>query len=253
MDRGSYNAASGGLVQMKKLEIVNNNLANINTPGFKRTFVITEAHSFDETLAKQIEHLDPRMRSDHKQTPAAKVTATAIDFSPGPIKITSEPLDVALKDPKDFFVVRTPTGVEYTRAGNFTLNSEGSLVTVDGAPVVGDGGDIVIEGSGAAITPGGSVKAGRVEVGKLQVVHINDTSVLEPVGNTRFRLKAGSAQPEAVEPKLESGALEMSNVTAIGSVVDLITTNRAFDLYTRTARTIDELNQTSISQVGRRL
>jgi flagellar basal-body rod protein FlgF len=252
MERGSYTAASLGLFQHRKLEIVNNNLANLSTPGFKREVLVGDTQPFEDTLASEIASNDPYARGDHDQSPAVINLRSVTDFSQGPIRNTGNPLDAALASPNDFFVVGGPGGLQYTRAGAFTLNSQGELVTPDGAPVQGDGGAIAVTGVGAEITENGGVRVNGAEVGRLQVVTIADPSKLERVGNTRFVLAKGTPPPEQVEPKLLSRSLEMANVSTIGSVVDLMTTSRAFDLYTKAAQSIDQLNQSAINQVGRR-
>jgi len=252
MDRGTYAAASGGLVQMRKLEVVNNNLANVNTVGFKREYIVGQNQTFEQTLASTLSLKDPYARGDHQRTPGVVDVQTATDFSPGPIKNTGNVLDVALRDPRDFFVVETPDGERYTRAGNFTLNEEAELVTVDGMRVMGDGGPINANGVNLSISPDGTVRAGGNVVGRLRVVRFEDPSGLQRVGGSRFTLPAGAPGPADTEPQVLPQALEMANVSAITSVLELIMTNRAFDMYTRSSRSIDEMNQQAIQQVGRR-
>ena len=142
MDRGTYIAASGGFAQLLKLQIVSNNLANVSTPGFKREILRGDVQTFEQTLASQIAPNDPYARGDQERTPGVVSVHAETDFAQGPIQDTGNPLDVALRNPKDFFVVLTPNGPRYTRAGNFTLGQNGQLVTADGMPVSGDGGAI---------------------------------------------------------------------------------------------------------------
>lgn len=251
MDRGTYVSASNGVAQLQRLEIVNNNLANINTPGFKRQILVRDEQSFDETFAKQFESVDPYVRGDHDRSPGIVNTRAVTDFSAGPIKNTGNPLDAALRKPNQFFVILTPEGEQYTRAGNFTLDAQGQLVTPEGMPVAGEGGPITAEGAGAKIEPGGAVRANNQIAGQLRVVEFNDTTKLQQVGGNRFKITEGAAAPTPVEGDIESGALEMSNVSVISSVIDLISTNRGFEAYTRMAQSIDQMNQTAISQIGR--
>lgn len=252
MDRGTYAAASGGLLQFRKLEIANNNIANASTPGFKRQMLVGKVQSFDATLAKALERKDPYARGDHERTPGAVHAQTVTDFSPGAIRYTGNALDVALRDSRDFFVIETPQGPQYTRAGNFTLSAEGQLVTMDGMPVQGDGGPITIDGGRASITSSGQVYADGDLVGTLQVVRFEDPKGLQRVGHTRFRLREDAEAPVPVAASLEPSSLEMSNVSAISSMIDLITANRAFEMYSKSSNTIDQMNQAAVSQVGRR-
>ena len=251
MDRGTYIAASGGLAQMRKLEIVNNNLANANTPGYKREILIGDEQSFDQTLAKAIVTGDPFARPDHERAPGTVNTRAVTDFSVGAIVNTGNPLDAALRNANDFFVINTADGgVQYTRAGNFTLNQEGEVVTPDGMRVAGDGGALIVNGPQASIAPGGDVRVNGITVGRLKVVHIDDPQQLERVGSQRFTLKSGAAAPPEVDPDLAPQSLEMANVNTVGSIVELIGTQRAFQMYTRMAESIDQLNQTSTTRIG---
>jgi flagellar basal-body rod protein FlgF len=253
MERGSYVTASGGLLQLKKLDVVNNNLANVNTPGFKRQYLGSTQRSFEQTLAGMMKLDDPYAKPDQQRSPEVVSTQAYTDFTAGPVKETGNPLDVALRNANDFFVVETPQGAQYTRAGNFTLDVNGQLVTADGMQVQGDGGPITVDGAGAQILDNGGVYVNREEVGRLRVVRIPDPSVLERVGGTRFapRDPAAAGSFEQIDAEVVAKALEMSNVSAITSMIDLVSTNRAFELYTKTARTIDEINTTAINQVGR--
>lgn len=257
MDIGTYVATSSGMFQMKKLEVQNNNLANINTVGFKGQFVVAVPQSFDNTLASTIDEKDPYARADQKRFQNVADVKTQIDFSQGAIQHTGNPLDVALRSPKDFFVINTPQGERYTRAGNFTLDTTGQLVTVDGYQVMGEGGAISAQAPGVSIFPDGSVRAGvnvgpqPNVVGRLRVVRFEDTAGLEATEGARFKIKGGT-KPVQVDPRVEPQALEMSNVSAITGMVDLITTNRAFDAYTKAAQTLDSMNQAAVSQLGRR-
>ena len=252
MDRGTYAAASGGLVQLRKLESINNNLANINTVGFKKEIIKTDMQSFEQTFASAYAGQDPFAQGDHERTPGSVNISSVVDFSQGSIKTTDQGLDAALGNPKQFFVVQTPAGVEYTRAGNFSINAEGELTTIDGMQVQGDGGAVSVGGPGAKIQADGSVTVNAQKVGQLQVVEISDPKQLIPTGGTRYKLAAGAPAPIGVDqPDVIPAALEMANVSAVSSMVDLIQVNRAFDLYTKMAQSIDQMNQTAISQVGR--
>lgn len=251
MDRGTYAAASSGLFHLRKLEVINNNLANANTAGFKRQLLIGEKQSFEETLASLVKGQDPYAKGDHDRTPGVTHIEAVTDFSQGSIKPTSNPFDVALRNAKDFFVVNGPSGLQYTRAGNFTLNSQSEISTLDGAQVQGDGGAIVASGPNVRITPSGKVTSNGEVVGTLQVVRIEDPSKLVREGNARFSAPPGSPQPISIEPELEPESLEMANISMVSAMVELITATRGFEMYTRGARTADDLNQLVISQVGR--
>lgn len=256
MDRGTYAAASAGLLESRKLELVNNNLANVNTPGFKRQYLVSETQGFEDTLAARVAKDDPYARGDHERSPGVLQIKTVTDFSIGSIKTTGNPLHVALQNPNQFFVLDTPEGEQYTRAGNFTLNADGQLVSAEGFPVIGNGGPIVTTNPGVSISENGSVTTndGNLQQsGRLQVVEFENTNQLDRIGGSRFILQRGAAQPsEVTNAKLITSSLEMSNVSAIESVIDLINATKGFELYTKAAKSIDELNQSSIQQIGSR-
>jgi flagellar basal body rod protein FlgG len=242
---------------MRKLEVQNNNLANLNTVGFKGQYVVAETQDFGSTLASTMKNTDPNAAQDFERMPTISGIRTQIDFSQGPIQRTGNPLDAALRNAKDFFVVNTPQGPQYTRAGNFTLSPTGELVTADGFQVQGEGGVITAPSPGVEILANGAVRSGPNAaggvpniVGRVQVVRFEDTSKLQAVEGARF--KALGVQPVPVEPVVEPQSLEMSNVSAITGMVDLISTNRAFEAYTKAAQSLDSMNQLAITQVGRR-
>ncbi len=251
MDRGTYAAASVGLANLLRLQVVSNNLANIATPGFKRQLVVGSQQSFEQTLASREADKDPYAKGDHERVKNVVSLKTITDFSPGPISSTGNPLDVALREANDFFVVSTPQGPTYTRAGNFSIDEGGQIVTADGSPIQGDGGAISVPDNGQlVIQENGEVRVGEDIVGKLQVVRFADPSGLERVGGSRFR-QNGGAGPETVPPSVIPNSLEMANVSSISSIVDLISTNRGFESYVKTAQSIDEINKAAINDIGR--
>lgn len=254
MDRGTYAAASAGMMHLTKLDIINNNLANINTPGFKSQYLIAEQEEFEDTLVGQMGGNSPFAKGDHARVPAVNQVRSVTDFTPGPIQNTENDLHVALRGGKEFFVVNGPEGQLYTRAGNFTLDVEGRLVTPDGLPVAGDGGDITATGGPVSINAAGFVEVNGEQVGRLQVVTFEDPTLLERAGGTRFRVPPAAAiAPETVaEPAVIPRSLEMANVSATQAMVDLIATTKCFELYAKSAQSIDQLNEQTISRVGRR-
>jgi len=252
MDRGTYAAASGGILEFTKLDIINNNLANINTPGFKKQYLVSRERTFDDTLAKNLVDDDPFAEGDELRSPGVTEVGTYTDFSQGPIKETGNPFDVALTDPNEFFVINTPDGPQYTRAGNFSLNAEGALVTSDGFLVQGDGGALVVDGKQAEITNSGALMVDGVSVGNLKVVSISNLQDLKQQGNGRFNLREGAEEGETVDAKLVPRSIESSNISAVSAIIELLKTNRGFQLYEKSARTIDEMNNIAVQQIGRK-
>jgi len=245
MERGLYTATSGGLLESRKLEVVANNLANLNTVGFKASKVVARQQEFGDTLASTISDISKRAQADQNHTPGVVDVEVRTDFTPGPIHQTENPLDVALVDQDKFFVVQVDGQERYTRAGNFTLNSEGTLSTADGKPVLGEGGPITVTGGPGKITSNGSVVVNGLKAGALRVVSISDLSQLEQEGGTKFKLKPG-AQATQVPAQVVPGSVEMPNINVVQSMVEMISTQRAFEGYTKTAQTIQELHEVNL-------
>ena len=245
MERGIYSAASGGLLESRRLEVVANNLANVNTVGFKASRVVARQQEFGDTLASTINDVAARAKSDQNDMPGVVDVEVKTDFTPGPIHSTENPLDVALVDQDKFFVVQVDGQDRYTRAGNFTLNSEGTLVTADNKPVMGEGGVITVTGGAPKITGNGSVMVNGLKAGTLRVVSVSDLNQLEKEGGTRFKLKPG-AQATQVPTQVIAGSLEMPNINVVESMVEMISTQRAFEGYAKSTQTIQELHETNL-------
>lgn len=250
MDRGLYTAASGGLARTRELDIVSNNLANVNTVGFKAQRLITHQQSFNDTLASTIAERDPSAKGDFDRTPGVVSAGTVTDFSQGPIRQTDNPFDVALGEENTFFVVLTPEGEAYTRAGNFTMDGERNLVTADGLPISGSGGQITLPPGKVSIASNGAVQVDGQILDTLRVVRFDDLQQLKRSEGARF--VADGAQPQAVDaPNLVPGAVEMPNFNVVQAMVDMITVQRAFESYQKTVRTIDELNEEALRTARR--
>lgn len=249
MEKGLYAATSGGLLESRKLEVIANNLANVNTVGFKASRLVSRQQDFSDTLASTIENLPQRANQDHNHAPGVVDISVATDFSPGPIRNTSAPLDAALGDKNQFFVVQTEGGERLTRAGNFTLNSQGQLVTQDGKVVLGEGGPITITGPSPKMTTNGSIMSGKEVLGKLRVVQVDNLSGLVQEAGVRFKAGAGVGQTPVVAPNIIPESLEMPNVSVVEAMVDMITAQRSFEGYSKSVQTIQEMNDTNLRTV----
>jgi flagellar basal-body rod protein FlgF len=243
MDKGVFVAASGGLYSSTKLDVVANNLANVNTVGFKAERLVGKQQEFQDTLAS-LSNKNLPYKNDFEKLPGVVQMHTVTDFSPGQISTTGNPLDMALEKANHFFVVQGKNGDELTRAGNFKVDAQGRLVTADGYPVSGEGGPLTIPPGVISVAQNGVIAVSGQNVGKVKTVEVTDLTQLERVGGTRF--KSNGAAPADVDPKIVTRSLEMANVTAVESMVELMGTQRGFDAYTKTARTIDELNERAL-------
>lgn len=238
MLKGLFVNKTGMLIQQRRLEIAANNLANLNTIGFKKENIFFQ--KLVEALA------DPR-ESDGNRTPGS----TRVDFQAGAFQKTGNPLDVAIGG-EGFFEVQGDEGTFYTRNGSFRLDAQGRLVTADGNPVMSDGGEIQIAGSNATINEKGEILVDGQSVGRLKVVTFDDPQLLVKVGGTYFEEGQATAEPlPAEEIDLRPGYLEGSNVDAVREMVGMIELNREYELGQKAIKAQDDTLDKLINQAGR--
>lgn len=246
MERGIYAATSGGLLENRKLEVVANNLANVNTVGFKASRLVARQQEFSDTLASSINNISGRAEQDQDHAPGVVDVNVFTDFTPGPVRNTEAPLDAALVKKNQFFVLQTDTGERLTRAGNFTLNSQGVITSQDGKPVMGEGGPIVVTGSSPKITSNGTVIVDKQAVGKLRVVEVDNLDALEREEGVRFKVGTGANQIPVVNVDLIPQSVEMPNVAIVEAMVEMISTQRSFEGYAKSVQTISEMNEVNL-------
>jgi flagellar basal-body rod protein FlgF len=246
MSGGMYLAAAGALVQQLRLEVLANNVANISTIGYKgdRSIFQIPEESEPQTFETPIEGIQTL-------SPYAPPFSTVIDFSQGAIRPTGNPLDVAING-SGFFSIQTPDGVQYTRQGNFTLNSEGVLITPDGYPVQGEGGEITLEGGTIEIDLQGNVYVDGDEVDRLQISDFTNPETLKKAGNGRFVGSDGMiAADRPEESTVSQGYVETANVNPVRAMTEMIETSRAFEAYQKVIQSADEATSKSINDVGK--
>jgi flagellar basal-body rod protein FlgG len=247
MNRGIYTVASGGLAAQARMEAVAQNLANVNTAGYKAERLLFRvrplgADDSDATLHPVL---------DRTAAQVAEV-ATVRDFSQGPVRPSGNPLDVAIEG-DGFLAVATPRGERYTRAGNFTLDADGYLVTSRGERVQGENGDLRLPPGEVAIGGDGGVRVDGANVGRLRLVTVGDPPALVPEGATLFAPapKVVATPLDAAAVRLHPGALEGANVDAVSSMVELVDVARGYESYMRALQQLDQVSQRSIDDVGR--
>jgi flagellar basal-body rod protein FlgG len=229
-------AEAAMLNDTERLRLVAHNLANSATIGFKREIAVLRP-LFDEALSAQL------------GTAAARpVASTAIDLSSGALKHTGEALDVAAEG-DGLLVLKSALGEVYTRQGTFRLDDTGRLVSIDGLPVQGESGDILLSTPQPRIDGEGGIWEGDQLVARLRVVRFEDPQVLEPLGGGVF--SAGDAQPQPVDvPSVRQGFLEAANVLAMHEMVRLIETVRHFETSQRLVRAQDTMMGTALDALG---
>jgi len=227
------------------LEITANNLANINTVGFKKD------RSFNTILRESIK--DSGYPPGIGQTINRSIrTDRNVDYSDGDILSTGRNLDVAIRG-NGFLTVQTPRGERYTRNGNFHLDMNSTLRTVDGNPVLGVSGRPITLGTGEIhISDNGGVYLNGEEVDRLKVVVFQDHSQLEKEGEALFVPKNGETPVLRTDMVVRSGYLEQANVNAVKSMVDMIGLLRHFEAIQRSiSHEMNDMNSKVIDRLGR--
>lgn len=215
MDNAIYAALTRQSGLMKEMDVVANNIANANTTGYRREGVV-----FSEYVT------DPA-----DGTPALSMAwahGRLTDLTQGSLESTGGTLDFAIEG-EGFFQVQTPQGMELTRAGSFTKNGEGALVTQDGYPILDAGGaPIALPDGDISLSSDGTLSAQGVPVAQIGVVRPTADSQLTYAGGTRFSID-GETEP-VEEPTLAQGRLEASNVDSVNEISRMITVQRAYEL-----------------------
>lgn len=241
MLKGIAAAASGMLPQLKRQEVITNNLANAGTAGFKR----------DRLFVEQLNRAQAGNTQSVADWQTPNVMGVQIDFSAGQMDRTGNPYDLALAG-DGFFVVSTPDGERYTRNGHFTLTDQGVLVTADGNPVMGEGGEIRLTADDATIGSDGTISVNGQRVDKLRIARFADPNVLVRAGSSLFAVGAPGAAPEDMgNPAIEQGMLERSNVSTIEEMVSMITTFRFYEADQKAVQMQDASQGRVVNELGR--
>jgi flagellar basal-body rod protein FlgG len=262
MIRALFTAATGMNAQSSLVDVTSNNLANINTNGFKRNEV-----SFQDLI--YVNEVAPGgAASQGQQVPSGiqigsgvRVSSTPKIFTQGTQVSTQAPLDVAI-DGQGFFQVALPSGeTRYTRDGAFQLNSNGNLVTADGflvqpqVTIPQDAVSITIGSDGTVSVINAGASNATVPLGQLTLVRFPNSPGLSAEGRNLFAETASSGSPIIATPGqsgtglLRQGSVERSNVEAVSELVNLILAQRAFEFNTRAIRTSDEMLSSSTNLV----
>lgn len=245
-----YTTVSGKLATFKHLEVIANNLANMNTVGFRSERIL-----FEKALTRESARVTAGAFDSDIQKPTGLKTDEFVgirgsftDFSQGAIEMSGNPLDVAIQG-KGFFVVSAPEGDRYTRAGNFRLDESNRLTTQDGFPVLGSGGTITVNGGNVQITNEGEIMVDGKSQGKLRVVEI-EAKNLERTSAMLFSLKSGGQVTEASAVRVQSGAIEGSNVNAVRELSDMIMASRIFDSFAKAEEANSRMTDLRNQKIG---
>ncbi|MBN8542981.1 MAG: flagellar basal-body rod protein FlgF [Alphaproteobacteria bacterium] len=239
MDNSIYIALSRQMTMFRDMEVTSNNIANVNTTGYQaekllfQDFLVPDGQKFNSKMAFARDPISYR------------------DDSEGRMKTTGNTFDLAISG-SGYFKVETPLGERYTRAGNFTLDAEGTLVTMEGYPVLSpDGGTITLPDAVNDITINGAgeITGGGDELGTIGIVEFENPQELERVGSAMF--KSNQEPDPAVASNVMQGALEMSNVNGVGELVRVTQLSRSVGNTAKFVEVMYDLQRKTSTTYGR--
>ncbi len=251
MDASMWIAKTGLDAQQTRMSVISNNLANVNTTGFKR-----DRASFEDMLYQNLRQPGAQVNAG-TQAPTGlmlgtgvRVVATEKTHTQGSLVTTKNALDLAVQGEGFFQIAQADGTVAYTRDGGFKLSSTGQLVTSNGAPLqpaitippnvasisVGQDGTVSIETAGAA---------GSQVIGQIQVARFANPAGLQSLGQNLMKETTASGAPQVGQPgvggagQIQQGALEASNVNVVEEMVNMIETQRAYEINSKAISAVD--------------
>lgn len=261
MIRGWYIGSSGMNAQQNRLDAIANNLANVDTSGYKRDTTVSK--SFPELLLRRTE-ADGVYKTPFGSADAAPIIGRLglgvetnenfTEFEQGSFRQTDTNTDLALSG-EGFFAVETPNGERYTRNGNFILGKEGILVTKDGYPLLGEKGEIRLEDDKFIVNEDGVIttKDGDV-IDRIKVVRFDNERYLKKMGNSMWSSNGISGNAYIAEgnerPRMMQGYTETSNVNVVNEMVKMIEVNRAYEASQKTIQSEDSMMSTLWNKVA---
>jgi flagellar basal-body rod protein FlgG len=244
MNSGIYAALSGNIAAQQRLDVLSNNLANVNTAGFKR-----DRMNFESMLGA-VKNPSQETGSLSNVHVLAK-GGFGTDFSAGPMKQTGSTFDLAL-DGDGFFVVNAPEGKAYTRQGNFHLDSSSKLVNAEGLEVLSGGAPVTIKGGSVMIDAKGVISVDGNQVGTLDVVEFPKPYPLEKTAGVRFtQTGPGGAEQPAKNTSVRQGFLEQSNSNPLVEMAQLIETNRYYESCVKLVQSFDNIAGKAANELGK--
>ncbi len=247
MIQGIKLATEGMTSMMQKQDQIANNLANINTTGFKSSGLFTKAYDKYFKNDEQQPFVNRDLKSDE----------VFIDFSQGTVKQTDNDLDAMIKG-SGFFTVMSPNGIRYTRNGNFALNPDGFLITNTGAKVMGKDGFIRLDlreemGNGKVrIAEDGTVFQGEREISELRIVDFKKPYRMLRDGNSLFKPQLpNNPEVESAGFVVKQGFLEGSNADPIKNMVEMISAFRNYEADAKALQAQDQTLDKAVNTVGR--
>jgi flagellar basal-body rod protein FlgF len=241
MENAQLVGLSRQVTLQRQMDLIANNLANVNTNGFKAQSLLFE------------EYGQPKASANSFLVPDRPISfvvddANLYDMQPGQMLSTGNPTDVAM-DGRGWFVIQTAQGERYTRNGSFAINNQGTLVTRDNDPVMTDGGPLTFQPGESAMTiaSDGTISTNQGVKGKLRVVDFEKQGQLKKIGETLFE---GENPIPATLPRVVQGQIEKSNVRGVVELTNMIRVQRSYESVTKWMQNADELRRTAIEKLG---
>lgn len=225
----------------RQMDVVANNMANINTTGFKGEQLLFEEFVMPVARNQDFPTLDQPLSYTQDW-------ATVHDLTGGAMVQTGSELDVGLNG-EGFFAVQTPGGERWTKAGSFQLSANGTLVDLNGNPVLGEGGPIQFgpDETGILVAADGAISSSAGAKGRLRLVEFATPQQLTREGNNLF---AGGTPVAATNTRAMQGFVEKSNVSGVTEMSEMIRVTRAYESAANLAQKQDELRRTAIQRLG---
>lgn len=253
---------TGLSAQDTNMSTISNNLANVNTTGFKRDRAVFQ------DLLYQVNRQPGGMNTQNSELPSGlqlgtgvRVVGTAKQFSQGNLEVTEQPLDLAV-DGRGFLQIAMPDGqTAYTRDGQFQPNADGDVVTPEGYPLepninIPDNATSVTIGKDGTVSAITDDQAAPVDLGQITLVDFINPQGLQAIGNNLFKETNASGDPAEGEPglaglgSLQQGMVESSNVEVVEELVNMITTQRAYEMNSKVVSTTDQMLQFITQNIG---
>lgn len=253
MIRGLYISSFGMKKGMQKVDVISNNIANIDTRGFKKDKPVFSSFPEKELYRFESSKKDYTMPPSYIGTLPLGVSLIDIYLDPsrGMLEETKDPFNLSLVDEEqgfiNFFTVNTPEGLRYTRNGTFTLNSEGYLVTTEGYNVIGENGPVRLDKGDFIVTEEGEIFQGGERKDALRVVSFRP----EEVEKEGEGLYTSTSQSRPGNAKVLQGFIEKSNVNPVYEMVELISALRAYEASQRAVKAMDDTLGLAVNEIAK--
>ena len=255
MNAALWAAKTGLDAQQTEMAVISNNLANVNTTGFKQDRAVFEDLLYqNQTQAGANTSQTTESPSGMSIGTGVQVVATEKDYSQGSLTQTGNPLDVAIQG-QGFFQIQMPDGtIAYTRDGTFQTNAQGQLVNSSGYMVqpgitIPQGAQSVTIGSDGTVSVTLAGQSAATQIGQIQLANFINPPGLQPIGQNLLTQTAASGSPQTGSPgtngvgTLAQGELESSNVNVVEELVNMIQTQRAYEMNSTAISTVDQMLQ----------